>query len=90
MWPSNFSRVSCYHFLLGPTILPMCSQVSPDPALYTQSVISSVMSKYKYSSVCFYPYIWGHAVVQLVEALCYKPHGREFDSRWGNLIFQLT
>jgi hypothetical protein len=22
-------------------------------------------------------------VVQLVEALCYKPEGRGFDSRWG-------
>jgi hypothetical protein len=28
----------------------------------------------------------GHAV----EALCYKPEGRGFDSRWGNWIFQLT
>ena len=26
----------------------------------------------------------GHAVVQLVEALCYKPEGRGFDSRWGH------
>jgi hypothetical protein len=24
----------------------------------------------------------GHAVAQLVEALCYKPKGRGFDSRW--------
>jgi hypothetical protein len=23
---------------------------------------------------------WGHAVTQLVEALCYKPEGRGFDS----------
>ena len=23
---------------------------------------------------------WGHMVAQLVEALCYKPEGREFDS----------
>jgi hypothetical protein len=29
-----------------------------------------------------------HAVVQLVEALPYKPEGREFDSKWGN--FSLT
>jgi len=27
-------------------------------------------------------YIWGHAVVQLVQALRYKPEGRGFDSRW--------
>jgi hypothetical protein len=25
----------------------------------------------------------GHAVAWLVEALCYKPEGRGFDSRWG-------
>ena len=25
----------------------------------------------------------GHAVAQLVEALCYKPKGRGFDSRWS-------
>jgi hypothetical protein len=24
----------------------------------------------------------GYAVAKLVEALCYKPEGREFDSRW--------
>ena len=29
----------------------------------------------------------GHAVVQLVEALCYKPKGRGFDSRWCHWIF---
>jgi hypothetical protein len=32
----------------------------------------------------------GHAVALLIEALCYKPEGRWFDSRWGYLIFQLT
>jgi hypothetical protein len=29
-------------------------------------------------SICIY---MGHAVAQLVEALCYKPEGRGFDSR---------
>ena len=33
---------------------------------------------------------WGHAVAQLVEALCYKPEGRGFDSRWCHWIFSLT
>jgi len=32
----------------------------------------------------------GHAVAQLVEALRYKPEGREFDSRWCHLNFSLT
>ena len=26
--------------------------------------------------------LWGHVVEQLLEALRYKPEGREFDSRW--------
>jgi len=29
----------------------------------------------------------GHAVAQLVEALSYKPEGRDFDSRWCHWIF---
>jgi hypothetical protein len=30
------------------------------------------------------------AVVQLVKALCYKPEGRNFDSRWDNRILPFT
>jgi hypothetical protein len=33
--------------------------------------------------------IRGHAVAQLVEALRYKPEGREFDSRWCHWNFLL-
>jgi hypothetical protein len=33
---------------------------------------------------------WGHAVVQLVEALRYKSEGRGFDSQWGHWDFSLT
>jgi len=33
--------------------------------------------------------LMGHAVVHLVEALRYKPKGREFDSRWCHWIFSL-
>jgi hypothetical protein len=29
-------------------------------------------------------------VAQLVEALCYKPEGRGFDSRWCHWNFSLT
>ena len=32
----------------------------------------------------------GHAVAQLIEALHYKPEGREFDSRWCHWNFSLT
>ena len=36
-------------------------------------------------------YIWfGHAVVLLVEALCYKQEGRRFDSQWCHWNFSLT
>jgi hypothetical protein len=33
---------------------------------------------------------WGHAVVQLVEALRYKPEGCGLDSRWGYRDFSFT
>jgi hypothetical protein len=32
----------------------------------------------------------GYVVTQLVEALCYKPEGRGFDSRWCHWNFLLT
>ena len=35
-------------------------------------------------------YCGGHAVAQLVDALCYKPEGRGFDSRWCHWNFSLT
>jgi hypothetical protein len=31
----------------------------------------------------------GHAVAQLLEALCHKPEGRGFYSRWGHWIFSI-
>ena len=37
-----------------------------------------------------YNFTTGHAVGQLVEALRYKPEGREFDSRWCHWNFSLT
>ena len=39
------------------------------------------------SSYYYYYYYWGYAVVQLVEALRYKPEGRGFDSRWCHWNF---
>jgi hypothetical protein len=32
-------------------------------------------------------FFWGNAVALLVQALCYKPEGRGFDSRLGHWIF---
>jgi hypothetical protein len=33
---------------------------------------------------------WGHIVAQFVEALRYKPEGREIDSRWCYWNFLLA
>jgi len=41
---------------------------------------------FKILNIC----IWGHAVVQLVEALRYKPEGRGFDTGWCQWNFTLT
>ena len=35
-------------------------------------------------------YFKGHAMAQLVEALCFKQEGRGFDSRWCHWNFSLT
>jgi len=43
------------------------------------------MLYYRESSLCR-----GYAVVQLVEALRYKPEGRGFDSRWCHWNLSLT
>jgi hypothetical protein len=41
--------------------------------------------------IYFAPYnYWGHAVVYLVEALCYKPEGRGFDFQRVQSIFHFT
>jgi hypothetical protein len=37
-----------------------------------------------------YPETGGHTVVQLVEALRYKPEGHGIDSRWCHWNFSLT
>ena len=39
---------------------------------------------------CFPLVMVGHAVAQLVEAMCYKPEVRGFDSRWCHWNFSLT
>jgi hypothetical protein len=41
----------------------------------------------KYS---WYSFMLGHAVVQLVEALRFKPEGCSFDSQWCHWNFSLT
>ena len=38
----------------------------------------------------YYRRIMGHTVVQMVEALCYKPEGCGLDSQWCHWYFSLT
>ena len=40
--------------------------------------------------LCVVRTVLGHAVAQFVEALHYKPEGREFDSRWYHRNISLT
>jgi hypothetical protein len=47
-----------------------------------------VVVTYRYTVLQRTEKIWGFAVAQLVEALCYKPEGREFDSDGVTGIFQ--
>jgi len=34
-------------------------------------------------------FVWACALLQQVEALCYKPGGRRFDSQWNHRDFSL-
>jgi len=49
--------------------------------------VTRLTSSITFSGLCF---ATGHAVVQLVETLRYKPEGRGFDSRLCHLNFSLT
>jgi len=40
--------------------------------------------------ILYTPYTVEYAVVQLVEAMCYKPESHVFDSQWGHQDFSLT
>jgi hypothetical protein len=46
--------------------------------------------KSPYVNINIVPWYTGFAVAQLVEALCYKPEDRGFDSRWCHWNFSLT
>jgi len=70
----HFYRTSCskkYAFKIVHTIIRML-----------------IHSHYMYC-ILYYLYMWGggHGVAQFIEALCYKPEGRRFDSRWCTGIF---
>ena len=54
------------------------------------TVLLSEFENYDFPKNKTAPIRKGHAVVQLVEALRYKPESRGFDSRWCNPNFSLT
>ena len=69
-------------------------------SLYTTFIYFYQLRELKCLSICmlfvlqtvfFYIYIYiGYAVVQLVEALHYKPEGHRLSSRWCHWNFSLT
>ena len=68
------------------------------PGDFNFDMITSLLVKYKRTprNVLLKAYYYGllptrgHAVAHLVEALRYKPEGREFDSHWCHWNFSLT
>ena len=60
---------------------------------YCLLLICTNKSTYILKYIIFTAYMYiclGHAVVQSVETLRYKPEGRGFDSRWSHCISLLT
>ena len=70
--------------------------------IYIYICVCVYIYRYRYLYICVYIYIYidiyiyiythmGHALVQLVEALLYKPDGRRFDFQWchWNLPFDI-
>jgi hypothetical protein len=69
-------------FLLSlPSLLSLC--VFPFSSSFSPSLITFPPRPGHISTTLYirYDYRKGYAVAQLVEALCYKPEGRGFDSR---------
>jgi hypothetical protein len=76
--------MSCIEQLLGRDA-PSLVITPPAPPQHLSAIIPR--HNYRFYAV---PVLKGHAVAQLVEALCYKSEGSGFDSRRGYRIFQLT
>jgi hypothetical protein len=77
-------------------LCPDCHHSTITPRLSTVPPLrfSDSLNRYVIINHCFWSHIplsfhspVGHAVAQLVEALCYKPEGGGFDSRWGHWNF---
>ena len=51
---------------------------------------TTAMSIHLPQNLDYYRRIMGHALAQMVEALCYKLEGRGLDSRWCHWYFSLT
>jgi hypothetical protein len=64
----------------GLFFVPWYSEVTSECMQISSSSKSCYCGEFR-----FYQY-YGYAVVQLVEALCYKPKSRGFESRWGEFF----
>jgi hypothetical protein len=91
------NEISKYYNLLLPSIgLPVTTNKNPirnERITKEQQTLCYVYMSNKFmSTFCLFLYIvWGTLLVaQLVEALCYKPEGRGFDSRCCHWNFSLT
>ena len=70
------------------TTLPVRHDRSiPFASMLDSRQVTVVLEKF---NKMLYMYMLGYAVVQLVEALSYKPKGREFDSRCCHWNFSLA
>jgi hypothetical protein len=55
------------------------SRLKGERNFYLETIFLESNNKYQFS--CLISFFKGHAEASLVEALCYKPEGRGFDSR---------
>jgi hypothetical protein len=70
-----------------PVTVSLCAPQTPR---LTVPGSTKLFRKIEQPFLCLQRLYWsGHAVAQLVEALCYKPEGRGFDSRWCQWKFFL-
>jgi len=79
---TSFVRNSCEHRVLETFTVGGLRKIPSGILRHPPCSFSSNNNQYK----C----IWEHAVVQLVEALRYKPEGHGFNSRWCHWNFSLT
>jgi hypothetical protein len=59
-------------------------------AFLSHHMASHLSGKLKPNNCTYICFQGGHAIAELVEALCHKPEGRRFESRTRWIFFQFT